>query len=276
MGENISEEMMKELGLEEIQKTELDILLHINEFCKENGICYYLDGGTCIGAIRHNGFIPWDDDIDIIMRRRDYNRFLECYSNQDNAQYKILTHTNNSTYYYTFAKIVNNKTLLVENNVAPIDGLGVYIDVFPCDSLPTSVFHRKCMQNAIRFYKFLASTGMVSKEKYTNYGKIKKLAYKLLCIYGWQRALDRIDTICNKAANKPAKYIFDVVGSTEIYRFVPAYCFGLPTYTEFEGHLLPVPTDYDCYLRELYGDYMKLPPVEKRVAKHDYIAYRLK
>ena len=125
---------MDKLTTAEVKKIELDMLAYIHKVCVENNIRYWVCGGTLIGAIRHNGFIPWDDDIDIDMPRPDFERFKKI---ADSSRYMLLT-AENEKYYYASAKLVDNNTVLNENNFeGNIDGLGVFVDIFPLDGLPS-------------------------------------------------------------------------------------------------------------------------------------------
>ena len=119
------------LSLKEIQKIELDILLYLDKVCRENDIKYYLSSGTLLGAIKYQGFIPWDEDIDVIFLREDYNKLIKCFENET-GRYKLLSIYNSKDYYYPFAKLVDTKTTLIENS-KPINDMGVYIDIVPMD-----------------------------------------------------------------------------------------------------------------------------------------------
>lgn len=124
---------MRKIDINELKRIEINILDYVADFCNKNGITYYLDGGTLLGAIRHKGFIPWDDDIDIAMPRKDYDRFVHMCL--DDSRYKILSYETDEKYIYSFAKVVDSYTKLKEWGTAEYEQLGVYIDVFPIDAL---------------------------------------------------------------------------------------------------------------------------------------------
>ena len=122
---------MKKLSLKEIQEIQLNILIFLDKICKENKIKYYLSSGTLLGAVKYKGFIPWDDDIDVILFRDDYMKLMKVLKNQV-ENYKLLSIYNTKDYYYAFAKLVDTNTVLTEN-AKKIKDMGVYIDIVPMD-----------------------------------------------------------------------------------------------------------------------------------------------
>ena len=129
--------------LKEVQQKELQILLEVDRICKRNGLTYYLIGGSALGAVRHGGFIPWDDDIDIAMPRDDYRKFLKLCSRELPAEYFLQTYTSQPDFPYPFAKVNLNNTTFIENRLHKLNiHHGIFIDVFPLDGVP----HRKMWQ----------------------------------------------------------------------------------------------------------------------------------
>lgn len=124
---------MKKITIEEAKKIELDILSYIDDFCKKNNIEYFINYGTLIGAVRHKGFIPWDDDIDISMTRENYDKFIEYYKN-DKSKYKLLALETNKHYFNNFAKIVDSTTRIDNTRIYKSYPSGIFIDIFPMDS----------------------------------------------------------------------------------------------------------------------------------------------
>lgn len=260
---------MRKLKTEEIKKYELDILKYINDFCKKNNIEYFLAYGTLIGAIRHRGFIPWDDDIDIVIKRKDYERFRKLFTDTEN--YKILDIENNEDYYYPFVKIVDTRTKVIEKDFKDIDDLGVWVDVFPLDNYSS---------------------------RYTNKNKIEILKKKLLVSRSktFLKSKNKIKNVfkfgayCLMKNKNPRKYGIEinnegkkvsVSGSHLCVMFTPNISkniFETEWYKksiewEFEGNKFSIPKEYDKILSSYYGDYMKLPAEENRVSGHNIDAY---
>ena len=135
---------MIEIPLEELKSRQLEILTRIDKFCTEHNIQYSLAFGTLLGAIRHKGYIPWDDDIDIMMLRSDYNRFISLFYDE---QLRVLSIENESRYILPFAKVVDNNSILIEQSTMELP-LGIYVDIFPVDNIPDDIslrndFYRK-------------------------------------------------------------------------------------------------------------------------------------
>jgi lipopolysaccharide cholinephosphotransferase len=133
--------MRKITDIKELREIQMGILDDVHRFCEEQGLRYSLSSGTLIGAVRHQGYIPWDDDIDIYMLRSDYERFLKSYHDQ-NGHYRVLNPKKEDHYYYTFAKVVDQRTKMVEKETEGYE-IGVYIDVFPVDYVPDDMKERE-------------------------------------------------------------------------------------------------------------------------------------
>lgn len=263
---------MKELNVDDIKKIEVEILLHIDEFCKQNNIIYFLDGGTCLGAVRHKGFIPWDDDIDICMKRDQYEKFIKIY---DDKRYKLLNFKNSSEYYYPFSKVVDSNTHMVEEGCSEISDLGVYVDIFPIDNLPDQKEKRRRLQRKVFFLRKMLYPKIYSRKMVDTLPRSKQFAYKIYKLYGWHNALIKINKILGESSKQYSKLAFDVVAAAKEYNFVSDSCFHTSVQCEFEGHSFPIPIGYEEYLTALYGNYMELPPIDQRVSHHHFLAYEL-
>lgn len=260
---------MKQINQDELKKIEVDILKYIKSVCKENDIQYYLAYGTLIGAVRHKGFIPWDDDIDIMVPIEQYDKLLRII-NGDGGKYKVLDWKINSNYFYPFAKVVDGKTRLIELEEKVIDGLGVYVDIFPLIALPQNVIQYNLfmikMKRLIREWRY--STMLQPEEKK---GALKKIVRDIRYFYanrkGTEYWLNKIRNEEKKRPTQNAKVIGDYY-SARSKNFL-AENFEL----EFEGEMFSAPSMYDDILTGGYGDYMKLPPMEQRATHHHFKAW---
>lgn len=267
---------MNELTLDELKKIEFDILRHFDTFCKENSICYFLAYGTLLGAVRYKKFIPWDDDVDVLVPREDYERLLKIY--EDNTRYKLFAFEKDGEFHYPFAKLcdLSTKKILPEflnSTVIP----GVEIDIFPLDCWCSDYQSAKKEARSIyRDISFLQASQM--KESPVKNG-VKSLLWKMISIY----ARFRTNKYFNKKIVKKSKANNQdnptYVGSKSwcIYGergIIPAEAFADVIYLEFEGELFPAPIGYDKYLTCLYGDYLPEPPKEKQKTNHHFVAYR--
>lgn len=260
---------MKELTIEEIKMCALETLVDVAAFCKEHNITYYLCGGTLLGAVRHKGYIPWDDDIDICMPRPDYERFLASYTSENHT---LFHYKKQADYYYPFAKVANNKTCLFETRVKSIDGMGVYVDIFPMDGLSDS---KKTAQKILRsncFKRDLQAVGVSTTGKGIK-GVVKSIIKAFSPKNAAWKLCDKIEKKTKKFPFEKSRFVgctFGVYGKREV---MPREVFSEVTPLSFEGHLLNAPVGYDFYLSSLYGDYMTPPPEDKRHSTHSYKAY---
>ena len=269
---------MKEISLDELKKIELEILVEIDKICREQNIRYSLCGGTLLGAIRHGGFIPWDDDIDIFMPRPDYNRFLE-YCIQNSTTFSLLCNKTDSRYGYMFAKAMAKNTVIKEENNNPqnID-MGVYVDVFPIDGLADtpkdaekafgkSRFKRELLvaRNWKKFFR--------SKTRKWYYEPIRFAFFILSRFANASSLIKSIEKTYPEELFEKTKYSACVFGSYRSKEIAEKEVFTELTDIKFEGKTFMAIKNYDKYLSNIYGDYMKLPPKEKQVSHHMFEAY---
>ena len=266
---------MKKLNLEELKKIQVEILDVVDSFCEKNQINYWLDCGTLIGAIRHKGYIPWDDDIDIGMLREDYNKFMNIF-NEQNDRYKFYSIENNKDFLFQFGKVLDTKTILYEPNKEKGIKLNVNIDVFVYDNAPDDENQcQKMFQKRDLLYKLRFA--QLYRDAYDKTSLKKKIMRFFLNIY--LKFLPK-NYYTRKVVENSKRYIncdTKRVGNfVSISKFVcDKEIFKEFVKVEFEGKKYPAPVGYDEWLRNIYGDYMQLPPVEKRVGHHEFEAYQL-
>ena len=253
---------MKELASAEVKQLQLETLKYVSEFCEREGIGFFLYGGTLLGAVRHKGFIPWDDDIDIGMMRKDYDRFIESFNDD---VYYLCTYENNNEYYYPFLKVCDNRTKLVEHvdeyGFKVMDCLGVGIDVFPFDYAPNnprgcrrdSKWRRRLFNRV--FLKYAAISGDTSPFYKKAFWKVVEAVKGLNTKESYLRAFNEITS-----ENKESNSIVHIWGNI----YFDAHWFSEMTTLEFEGIPFPVPAGWDRVLTTVYGDY-SIPVVEDEI-----------
>lgn len=263
---------MKQMTIDEVKKVQLEILSCVAKFCEENRIRYWIDSGTLLGAIRHKGYIPWDDDIDVGMLREDYDRFSAIF-NQSGSAYHFLCVENSPNFYLPHGKVCDNNTVLYEPDENGYKS-AVNIDIFVYDNAPDDPGELKKMydrRDRLRqMYTVLTSPVVMHGNPVKYVAKLmRKGIYKVL--------YKKPDQIPEMVANskKYASSSTDCVGNFTSYMRMSCdkRVFRNFVNVEFEGMQFKAPVGYDEWLRSFYGDYMQLPPVEKRVSHHSYKAY---
>lgn len=268
---------MTDLSVSDIQNISLELLRTFKQICLENNLRYFLAYGTLLGAVRHKGFIPWDDDIDVCMPREDYNKFIDCCKN-----YNVHLECNeiNDNYYYTFAKLIMPGTLIVPDYGGMRVPLGVYIDIFPLDGLGATKKEAKKRINSIKYLHYIIRAN--TKEKYYQ-TKVnsKKQAILKYCVHflakmlNKQKVYNKVDQISKELPFDSTEYVGICEGVFYQKEIMHHKYYSESIQKPFEVELYSIPVGYDAILTSLYGDYMTPPPPEKRVPKHDFKAYRL-
>ena len=247
------------------------MLEDIKRVCDKNNIRYFISYGTLIGAVRHNGFIPWDDDLDIAILRKDYERFVKLPSSEFKYGMFIEDCVNTEGYGHVFAKVMLPGTTNAENFTKNVKcAQNIYIDVFPLDYTTNKRIALKIQHYMCLFYARLMLLNC--KYKYTKTG-VKKVVYSIGYFIASKCSKKKLYSKWLKWATKYSDTKCNVKSMAAIYRLdrelMPVELFKESKDYDFEGHKFSAVADYDKYLKIIYGNYMKLPPVEQRVAKHN-------
>ncbi len=260
--------------LKELQKVNLEMAKHFVSFCKQNKLLCYFTGGGCIGTVRNQGFIPWDDDLDFFMPRDDYNKLFELWKNTAlNDRYAISKVNKLCFDGNQFITIRDTSTTMIKPYQKDLDIVqGVNLDIFPLDGCPDNKF-LFMIQTLFAKINALYWTGHIP----VNHGKIVKWAGTLLlAIIPSFKMRYNIGAFAEKQMSKypfsKCKYVRDLcAGPAYMYKKYPRRAFNEAIWLPFEDTEMPVPKGYDEFLKVAFGDYMQLPPEEKRVSHHDCI-----
>lgn len=260
----------------EIQDLEYDILKEFDKFAKKNGLKYFLSGGSCLGAVRHQDFIPWDDDIDICMLRDDYEKLIKLVKDsrilegRPELQFCLPLDDN---YVYPFMKIVNRNTIVYEKDLQHRFLLGVWLDIFPMDVWPDDKKELRRIMRKHNFYKTMNKVyvaGNLTTGKKKVLGAIGKTCYRILFpgkdYRYWNKKIVDLVTPCR------GTYIGDRIWPVADKEFFSKSVFEKAVYVKFRDREFPIPIGYKEYLTKMYGNYMKLPPEKDRIY-HDFEAY---
>lgn len=261
------------LSSKEIQDIELEILMAFDWLCKKYNLYYSLAYGTMIGAVRHSGFIPWDDDVDVMMPRIDYDKLIDIVRNDKEIRKKyVLLHNAQKGYHYPFYKLCDARTVAkADDNITKH---GVWIDIFPVDSVYEDEKHTKRLHKQFRLMKnTVLSYTTDFHAKHKNWKFIPKFFLSIVAhVYGIDRLVAKIEKKARVERSKNKMSVLTWQSSTagnmdDFYHSVMM---------SFEGTQFPVIKEYDAYLRGIYGDYMKIPPEKDRKTHMLRVYYKCK
>ena len=270
---------MIELSLYDIQRIELGLLQQFDEICRNNHLRYSLGGGTLLGAIRHHGFIPWDDDVDVMMPRPDYDTFI-AYCRTHETPFDVIDYESTPGYYGLFAKISARDTI-IKDSVIDLDcQMGVSIDVFPLDGLGNT--YNSAVKNYRKTEWNRELLNAAAWKKYTR-SKTHGLVYEPIrfCLFLLSRfakpkkIIEKIDRINRSISFDQSSFAGCVCGSYRLREVMEQKAFAEYITIEFENCQFQAIKAYDAYLTKHYNNYMELPPEEKRQTHHTYKAYRI-
>ena len=270
------EETIENSPLRQLQLVELDILKEVVKICEENKFRYFLLGGTFLGAVRHKGFIPWDDDIDIGMPRPDYEKFMKIATQAlpKELLYKNFRLGNEKTIY--FARVENPSIQVEDSSALEKRVRNAWIDIFPLDGMPNNIIARRIKESYLLYRRLLlqySQFSVIVNQDLPNRPKHEQILINIGKLIKPERFLDtkkclkKLDKALRKCDYESSDYIVNFMGA---YKFKEMFRRDIYEETheyKFETELLTAPKDYDLVLRQMYGDYMK-PPVEKDRNKH--------
>lgn len=265
---------MKEMTLQDVQAVSLDIMKHLDAFCKEHNIKYSLGYGSLIGAIRHKGFIPWDDDLDVVMMREDYEKFCDIY--EDSSKYKLFSY-NRKNMYQPMGRLCEMQESYVRTALPLFtEQTGVWIDIFPLDSVDDDKPQFDLRKGIVEDSFNRVWQCRYNMRRWKSFKSLIHLKTFWLWLLNVRRARRQINDLvkhfndlCVSFASPSSKMMSLLVFPAYIKRdWSPKAVFDETISVPFEDSFFQAMKGYDEWLRIIYGDYLKLPPEEKRKAGH--------
>lgn len=265
---------MKIIDTDELKILQTDVLDAIHRFCEKQGIKYTMGCGTLLGAVRHKGYIPWDDDIDIYLLREDYEILMKLFPSLYDGKYEIVSLERDVSWERPYAKAYDNRTVFQESATYK-QVIGVGIDVYPIDNVPDDEREWATYNRKRLFFQRLFQVKFIRVNKTRNFWKngllvLMKAALLPVSLNRFARFLSRY---AQKFNDIPTRYVFETVQGVYVRRRFRKDTFLEIIDLPFEDRCFKGLKNYDEYLRNAYGDYMQLPPEEKRVTHHDFTAY---
>lgn len=275
----MSEYKIGQYDIKDVQAVMLEIAIEIDRICRKHDIKYILDGGTMLGAIRHKGFIPWDDDLDIAMLREDYDRFVDICKTELKPEYFLEDNYVEKDYPYDFAKMKKNNTRYVEHGNETKDiHQGVYVDIFPIDNVHLKTFRWQgrvfSMFRRARWRKIAKRTLSHEDWKKSEQRIITRVAIPF-AIFPETTLRDWCNTVMRLHNGKETPYVYKLCHPNKVKPPYRRELYTNVTEVPFENVMLYVPADYDEFLRERYGDYMKWPDKKHQHPSHGIVDVKL-
>ena len=266
-----------EISADEFKQIAFGVLEYFKFICEKYDIYYILSFGTVLGAVRHDGFIPWDDDIDVCVFRKDYQRLIDAFKKENNERFLMISTDVDPNYSLPHMKIVDTNTVLFQARRRNNFPLGIWIDVFSLDNVPDSKkVRQRYFKKLDRYQKIWSMLEFVPNNNSTD---LRSKSHLLLCkMIGFMYHYDsrKWAIKSEKLARKYESCNTQEVGVLSFFPYdrnksvFPRKMLSECSFHRFESGEFPIPKDYDKYLTKIYGDYMKLPPGEKRVTHHSY------
>ena len=262
--------------IREIQQMELGIMEYIHEICQKIGVKYFLAYGSLIGAVRHKGFIPWDDDMDICMLREDYEKLQDYLISNPDERYEVMSYKNNLNYVYPFMKVQDNQTYLLEEDVRIDSNMGIYVDIFPVDGYEDDSAFKDKMTRLIKKRQLSCYTfkGITNTKSLLNslIRYISVIVFYFTNTNKYIRGIDELAKSRKVSDYEEVDYLIYKDMNKLVWR--REWLEQVTTGT-FEGKEFMIPKNYHEILTSDYGDYMQLPPVELRFSHHDFQLWKI-
>lgn len=257
-------------NLKRMHQIEIEILKEIHKICIKYNLSYYLLGGSMLGAVRHKGIIPWDDDIDIGLPRKDFELLLRYAGSELPSHIKLCTYKNTENHIQNFAKAQNLNTILVESSVRHLGNRGIFVDVFPLDGAPNNKFKRNLHLSSINIMRYLIAIMYIDPKKKRNF--MKRMVIKFI-----QTHINKIkihgflDKLLKKYNYDHSNIISNYLGMWREKEMMGKWIMGTPTLIEFEDSMYYGSEYPHEYLTNLYGkDYLKIPSEDERISHHQF------
>jgi len=265
--------------MNEIQAVQRDLLIRFMAVCQKHGLRYYLFGGSCLGAVRHQGFIPWDDDLDVAMPRPDFNKLMAVADEFPQPYFLQNVHTD-KRYSYPYAKLRNSSTCFREAVFGPVNmNHGVWIDIFPLDGMTTKngATEVKGIKPYFLWFRWYFSylANLIHKPRLDRrflpdiLVDLVAMIFFPFGILNWNAKC--ISRSCQRIPFDKATLVGPYLTMYFNREALPFEVFGDGIDAQFEGLTVKVPADYDRYLSHIFGNYMKLPPLEKQKGHHYHV-----
>ncbi len=250
-------------NIEELKSIQLGIMDYVHAFCVDNNITYYLAYGSLIGAIRHDGFIPWDDDIDLWMPREDYAKFCQLFNQKKTTDFYEIVNSETAKYYgRAMSKVIDTRTVLYEPTFCGDDPIGVNIDIWPLDGINEKNVKTTMIKSIIIHKLLYARITKLNACK----GIAGKLAHIVLCAFPPKLLVEKQNRFCKRVPYAESRKVASY--TDPYYKIYLKEWFGSPKLHRFEEKAYYIPEHPEKILSSIYGEFMKLPPIEEQTPHH--------
>lgn len=264
--------MENQSKLKQLQNVELEMFKEIAKICDKNGLTYYMSAGTFLGAVRHKGFIPWDDDMDMRIPRDDYEKLIDILYKELPEPYIVQHYKLNKNVHRYFARVENTKVKFIRTHAVKRQESNAWIDIFPLDGMPDNKIHASLRKFHLLYRKMWMQLSVfdeivdVSKKRPWLERVIIFIATKtpIQNMLSWDRMWRKLDEALKAYPLSQSKYYMNFMSAYKFKDIIPKQIYGKGKKYKFEDAVFNGPEDYDSFLKILYGDYMKLPPKEKQ------------